>query len=102
MADALTGALKRYAGPIGAALLILFVNIVAGFVLGMVSHGLTAGEAAQRYITLAVGDALVAQVPGLLLSIAAAAIVTRVSDNRDLAGQIGGQFSSPAHGCQWR
>jgi flagellar biosynthesis protein FlhA len=93
---AMDGSSKFVKGDAVAALLILFVNIVAGFVLGMVSHGLTAGEAAQRYITLAVGDALVAQVPGLLLSIAAAAIVTRVSDSRDLAGQIGGQFASPS------
>ena len=75
--------------------LILGVNIIAGVCLGMLSHGLIAGEAAQRYIQLAVGDALVAQVPSLLLSIAAAAIVTRVSDSRDLAGQIGGQFGKP-------
>jgi len=62
----------------------------------MISHGLSASEAAEKYITLAVGDALVAQVPALLLSIAAAVIVTRVSDSRDLAGQIGGQFANPA------
>ena len=89
------GASKFVKGDAIAALLILAVNIVAGFVLGMVSHGLSAGEAAEKYITLAVGDALVAQVPALLLSIAAAVIVTRVSDNRDLAGQIGGQLADP-------
>ncbi len=89
------GASKFVKGDAIAALLILGVNIIAGFVLGMVSHGLSASEAAEKYITLAVGDALVAQVPSLLLSIAAAIIVTRVSDNRDLAGQIGGQLSSP-------
>ncbi|WP_338467684.1 flagellar biosynthesis protein FlhA [Novosphingobium sp. ZN18A2] len=90
------GASKFVKGDAVAALLILGVNIVAGFVLGMVSHGLSAGDAAQKYITLAVGDALVAQVPSLLLSIAAAVIVTRVADSRDLAGQIGGQFANPA------
>ncbi|WP_226017554.1 flagellar biosynthesis protein FlhA [Novosphingobium sp. FKTRR1] len=90
------GASKFVKGDAIAALLILGVNILAGFCLGMISHGLTAQEAAQRYITLAVGDALVAQVPSLLLSIAAAVIVTRVSDSRDLAGQIGGQFANPA------
>ncbi len=89
------GASKFVKGDAIAALLILGVNIIAGFALGMVSHGLTAAEAGELYITLAVGDALVAQVPALLLSIAAAAIVTRVSDKRDLAGQIGGQFSDP-------
>ena len=89
------GASKFVKGDAVAALLILGVNIIAGFCLGMISHGLSAGEAASAYITLAIGDALVAQVPALLLSIAAAIIVTRVSDTRDLAGQIGGQFASP-------
>ncbi|MBV7258899.1 flagellar biosynthesis protein FlhA [Erythrobacter crassostreae] len=89
------GASKFVKGDAIAALLILGVNIIAGFALGMATHGLSAGEAAELYITLAVGDALVAQVPALLLSIAAAAIVTRVSDTRDLAGQISGQFSDP-------
>jgi flagellar biosynthesis protein FlhA len=89
------GASKFVKGDAVAALLILAVNIIAGLVLGMVSHGLSAGEAGQLYVTLAVGDALVASVPALLLSIAAAIIVTRVSDSRDLTGQIGGQFADP-------
>jgi len=89
------GASKFVKGDAVAALLILLVNIVAGMVLGMVSHELSAGEAGERYVTLAVGDALVASVPALLLSIAAAVIVTRVSDTRDLTGQIGGQFADP-------
>ncbi len=89
------GASKFVKGDAVAALLILGVNIIAGFAIGMISHDLTAAEAGEAYVTLAVGDALVAQVPSLLLSIAAAAIVTRVSDTRDLAGQIGGQFADP-------
>ncbi|WP_370059795.1 flagellar biosynthesis protein FlhA [Novosphingobium sp. P6W] len=89
------GSSKFVKGDAIAALLILGVNIIAGFCLGMISHGLTASQAAQTYITLAIGDALVAQVPSLLLSIAAAVIVTRVSDSRDLAGQIGNQFAAP-------
>jgi flagellar biosynthesis protein FlhA len=89
------GASKFVKGDAMAALLILGVNIIAGFAIGMISHGLSASEAGEAYVTLAVGDALVAQVPALLLSIAAAAIVTRVSDQRDLAGQIGGQFADP-------
>jgi flagellar biosynthesis protein FlhA len=94
------GSSKFVKGDAIAALLILGVNIVAGFCLGMITHGLTAGEAAQAYITLSIGDALVAQVPSLLLSIAAAVIVTRVADDRDgsdndLAGQIGHQFADP-------
>ncbi len=89
------GASKFVKGDAIAALLILGVNVIAGFTLGMLSHDLSASEAASRYVTLAVGDALVAQVPALLLSIAAAAIVTRVSDTRDLVGQISGQFADP-------
>ncbi|WP_343613339.1 flagellar biosynthesis protein FlhA [Novosphingobium sp.] len=89
------GASKFVKGDAVAALLILGVNVIAGFCLGMISHGLTASEAASRYISLSVGDALVAQVPSLLLSIAAAVIVTRVNDTRNLSGQIGGQFASP-------
>lgn len=89
------GASKFVKGDAVAALLILGVNIIAGFAIGIISHGLSAAEAGEAYVTLAVGDALVAQVPALLLSIAAAAIVTRVSDQRDLAGQIGGQFADP-------
>jgi flagellar biosynthesis protein FlhA len=89
------GASKFVKGDAVAALLILLVNIVAGLVLGMVSHGLSAGEAGERYVALAVGDALVASVPALLLSMAAAIIVTRVADTRDLTGQIGGQLADP-------
>ena len=92
---AMDGASKFVKGDAVAALLILGINILAGFCLGMITHGLSAGEAAELYVTLAVGDALVAQVPALLLSIAAATIVTRVSDKSDLAGHIGGQFADP-------
>ena len=93
---AMDGASKFVKGDAIAALLILAVNVIAGFALGMISHDLSAGEAGEFYVTLAVGDALVAQVPALLLSIAAAAIVTRVSDSSDLVGQIGRQFGNPA------
>ena len=93
---AMDGASKFVKGDAIAAMLILFVNIVAGIGLGMISHGMNASEAAETFITLAVGDALVAQVPALLLSIAAAVIVTRVTDSSDLVGQIGRQFANPA------
>ena len=90
------GASKFVKGDAVAGLLILFVNIVGGLILGIFSHGLSLSDAGSTYITLAIGDALVAQIPALLLSIAAAAIVTRVSSPFDLSGQIGSQFSSPA------
>lgn len=89
------GASKFVKGDAIAGLLILAVNVLGGFALGMISHDMSAGEAGAVYVSLAVGDAMVAQVPALLLSIAAAAIVTRVSDTRDLVGQIGGQVAEP-------
>jgi flagellar biosynthesis protein FlhA len=89
------GASKFVKGDAVAGLLILFVNIVGGLILGMFSHGLSFSEAGSTYVTLAIGDALVAQIPALLLSIAAAAIVTRVASPLNLSDQIGGQFASP-------
>jgi flagellar biosynthesis protein FlhA len=88
------GASKFVKGDAVAGVLILVINILGGLVLGVVKHKLSIGEAASTYIVLAIGDALVAQVPALLLSIAAAAIVTRVSSPLDLSGQISSQFAS--------
>lgn len=92
------GASKFVKGDAVAGVLILVVNIFGGLLLGVVSHGLGLGEAARTYVQLAIGDALVAQVPALLLSIAAAAIVTRVSSPLDLSRQISTQF---AHAGAW-
>ena len=86
------GASKFVKGDAVAGILILVINIIGGIILGVVSHGLDIGQAAQTYILLAIGDALVAQVPALLLSIAAASIVTRVTSEHDLSGQISSQF----------
>ena len=88
------GSSKFVKGDAVAAMLILAANIVGGLILGPVSHGLSIADAAHNYILLAIGDALVAQLPSLMLSIAAAAIVTRVNSDKDLAGQIGGQFGA--------
>jgi len=88
------GASKFVKGDAIAGVLILIINIVGGMILGIVSHGLSLAEAARIYVVLSIGDALVAQVPALLLSIAAAAIVTRVSSPLDLAGQVSSQFAS--------
>ncbi len=88
------GASKFVKGDAIAGVLILLVNVIGGLILGTVSHGMSISAAASNYILLAIGDALVAQVPALLLSIAAASIVTRVSSPFDLAGQITSQFGS--------
>ena len=88
------GASKFVKGDAVAGVLILVINVLGGLILGVVSHHLSMSEAASTYIQLAIGDALVAQVPALVLSIAAAAIVTRVSSPLDLSGQIVSQFAS--------
>jgi flagellar biosynthesis protein FlhA len=82
------GASKFVRGDAIAGILILFINIIGGLVIGMVQHGLSAGEAADSYILLAVGDALVAQIPGLLISVAAAMVVSRVGKEQDLGVQM--------------
>lgn len=86
------GASKFVKGDAAAGVLILVINIIGGLILGVFSHKMAVGEAASDYIQLAIGDALVAQVPALLLSIAAAAIVTRVKSDQDLSNQITSQF----------
>jgi flagellar biosynthesis protein FlhA len=90
------GASKFVRGDAVAGILILVINIVGGLVIGMAQHGLGAGEAANSYILLAVGDALVAQIPALLISIAAAMVVSRVGKEQDVGTQITGQvLNSP-------
>ena len=90
------GASKFVRGDAVAGMLILFINIVGGFVIGVAQHGLSASDAASTYILLAVGDALVAQVPALLISVAAAMVVSRVGKEHAIGAQIGKQvFGSP-------
>jgi len=86
------GASKFVKGDAAAGVMILVINIIGGLILGVFSHKMAVGEAASNYIQLAIGDALVAQVPALILSIAAAAIVTRVKSDQDLSSQITSQF----------
>ncbi|MEY4757104.1 MAG: hypothetical protein RJA34_2002 [Pseudomonadota bacterium] len=90
------GASKFVRGDAVAGILILLINILGGFAIGVLQHGLSAGQAADTYILLAVGDALVAQIPGLLISVAAAMVVSRVGKDHDLGRQIVNQmFISP-------
>jgi flagellar biosynthesis protein FlhA len=93
---AMDGASKFVRGDAVAGMLILVINIVGGFIIGVAQHGLSVGDAASTYILLAVGDALVAQIPGLLISVAAAMVVSRVGSEVDTGSQIRNQvFSSP-------
>jgi len=90
------GASKFIRGDATAGILILVINIVGGFFVGVMQHGLSAGEAAKTYTLLTIGDGLVAQVPSLMLSVATAVIVTRVSKSQDMGKQLVGQlFGQP-------
>ncbi|TXH86292.1 MAG: flagellar biosynthesis protein FlhA [Pseudomonas sp.] len=89
---AMDGASKFVRGDAIAGILILFINIIGGFIIGVVQHSLSASEAASSYILLAVGDALVAQIPALLISVAAAMVVSRVGKEQDVGTQIMGQM----------
>ncbi len=82
------GASKFVRGDAIAGLLILFINILGGFAIGVGSHGLTFSAAAHNYTLLTIGDGLVAQIPSLLLSMATAVIVTRVSSSQDMGKLI--------------
>ncbi|HEX4871011.1 MAG TPA: flagellar biosynthesis protein FlhA [Nevskiaceae bacterium] len=89
---AMDGASKFVRGDAIAGILILFVNILGGLAIGVISHDLPFAEALRTYTLLTIGDGLVAQVPALLLSTAVAMLVTRVSAASDLSHQVSGQL----------
>jgi len=90
---AMDGASKFVKGDAVAGILILAINVIGGLAIGTLQHDLSVGEAAQLYVLLSIGDGLVAQIPSLLLSIATAIIVTRVSSSQDMAQHIKGEIS---------
>ncbi len=85
---AMDGASKFVKGDAIAAILILIINVVGGLIIGTTQHDLSFTNAAENYVILSVGDGLVAQIPSLLLAMATAVIVTRISSNFDLSDQI--------------
>ncbi|MCH8179160.1 MAG: flagellar biosynthesis protein FlhA [Proteobacteria bacterium] len=91
------GASKFVRGDAIAGILILLINMIGGVAIGSVMHDLPFGDAFRVYALLTIGDGLVAQIPALLLSAAAAIIVTRMSDAGDFQEQIGSQLlASPS------
>lgn len=93
---AMDGASKFVRGDAVAGILILIINIVGGLTIGMAQHGLGFGQALENYTLLTIGDGLVAQIPSLLLSTAAAIIVTRVNSEQDMGQQVMNQmFAQP-------
>jgi flagellar biosynthesis protein FlhA len=85
------GASKFVRGDAVAGIIILFVNMIGDLAIGVGQHGMSFADAANVYVLLTIGDGLVAQIPSLLLSVAAAMVVTRVRGSKQ---DIGKQLSS--------
>lgn len=93
---AMDGASKFVRGDAIAGILIMLINVFGGLGVGMLQHDLEFGDAMEKYTLLTVGDGLVAQIPGLLLSVASAILVTRVNTSQDMSSQMMSQmFTSP-------
>jgi type III secretion protein V len=93
---AMDGAAKFVKGDAIASLIVILVNLLGGFAVGMMQHGMSLAAATQTYSLLTVGDGLVAQIPALLVSVAAGTVVTRVASDepRDLGTEIIGQLGN--------
>src|SRR3954471_2593470 len=90
------GASKFVRGDAIAGILIMVINIAGGLLIGTMMHDLPVGEAMKTYTLLTIGDGLVAQIPGLLLSVAVAIIVTRGTREQDVSSELGKQlFGQP-------
>ncbi len=93
---AMDGASKYVRGDAIAGILVIVINIVGGLIVGMVQHDMAFADAVANYTLLAIGDGLVAQIPSLIISVAAGVVVSRVANNEDIGGQIITQlFSNP-------
>ncbi len=89
------GASKFVSGDAVAGMLILLINVVGGLAIGLIQHNMSFGDAGRLYVLLTIGDGLVAQIPSLLLSLATAIIVTRVTTTESMAEQARDQFGNP-------
>ncbi len=85
---AMDGASKFVRGDAVAGILIVFINLFGGTIIGAAQHGMSLADAGRTYALLTIGDGLVAQIPALLLSVAVAILVTRVSRSHDMSQQI--------------
>jgi flagellar biosynthesis protein FlhA len=93
---AMDGASKFVRGDAVAGIIILAINLVGGFVVGVLQHNMDMADAAKTYTLLAIGDGLVAQIPALVISTAAGLVVSRVTSNENIAHQLVKQlFTSP-------
>jgi flagellar biosynthesis protein FlhA len=86
------GASKFVRGDAMAGIMILIINIIGGFAVGVMQHDMTFADAGTNYVLLAIGDGLVAQVPALVISIAAGLVVARVGQGQDIGTQLASQL----------
>jgi flagellar biosynthesis protein FlhA len=86
------GASKFVRGDAIAGILVVFINIFGGLAIGTIQHGLDFGTAGKTYTLLTIGDGLVAQIPALMLSIAVAILVTRMSRASDMSATVAKQM----------
>lgn len=90
------GASKFVRGDAMAGIVIMLVTIVGGLIIGMMQYGMSFSGASESYVLLTIGDGLVAQIPALMISIAAGVVVSRVNTNEDVGEQLVNQlFASP-------
>lgn len=93
---AMDGASKYVRGDAMAGILVIIINIVGGLIVGVVQHDMPFADAVKNYTLLAIGDGLVAQIPSLIISVAAGVVVSRVANNQDISTQLINQlFSNP-------
>jgi type III secretion protein V len=95
---AMDGAMKFVKGDAIAGMLIAFVNIVAGIVIGVTMRGMTLGESVETYSVLSIGDGMVAQIPSLFVSIASGILITRVGGKRKDGSHLGVQIATEVFG----
>ncbi|XYJ11591.1 flagellar biosynthesis protein FlhA [Telluria sp. B2] len=93
---AMDGASKYVKGDAVAGIMVTLINVIGGLIVGVAMHDMAVGDAARTYTLLAIGDGLVAQIPSLIISIAAGMVVSRVANDQDIGGQMVGQlFAKP-------
>ncbi|HCI13424.1 MAG: flagellar biosynthesis protein FlhA [Gallionellales bacterium GWA2_60_142] len=93
---AMDGASKFVRGDAVAGIIILFINVIGGLVVGVLQHDLDIAVAAKNYTLLTIGDGLVAQIPALVISTAAGLVVSRVASDQNIGQQLVGQlFKQP-------
>lgn len=93
---AMDGASKYVRGDAIAGILVIIINVIGGLVVGMAQHDLAFSDSVKIYTLLAIGDGLVAQIPSLMISVAAGVVVSRVANDEDIGGQLISQlFSNP-------